>query len=176
MDQMLEVGLPPVMRLGGTGLRLVGRARVYTCGDHPLRRDASRPRRDLCLGRTLARALHACGAEVIVCRNVTDVDDVPLAAAGRAGKPYDRFAAIQQFYFDRDMTGAGGGPPAISNRGRTSYVAQVIALAAGLLARDPPTSGWPGVLPRRHRRAAAVPDQGRRGGSRPSTVTTRGPA
>ena len=34
---------------------------------------------------TLARVLGADGTEVIVCRNVTDVDDVLLAAAGRAG-------------------------------------------------------------------------------------------
>ena len=50
---------------------------------------------------TLARVLRDAGAEVIICRNVTDVDDVLQAAADRAGSPYDRFAAIQQFYFDR---------------------------------------------------------------------------
>ena len=35
MDQMLEVGLPPVLRLGGTPLPLAGRARVYACGITP---------------------------------------------------------------------------------------------------------------------------------------------
>jgi cysteinyl-tRNA synthetase len=65
---------------------------------------------------------------------VTDVDDVLLAAASRAGSPYDRFAAIQQFYFDQDMAALGVGRPALEPRAH-AYVSQVIALAAGLLAR-----------------------------------------
>ncbi len=56
---------------------------------------------------TLARVLTATGTDVVACRNVTDVDDVLLAAADKAGSPYDRFAAIQQFYFDRDMAALG---------------------------------------------------------------------
>jgi L-cysteine:1D-myo-inositol 2-amino-2-deoxy-alpha-D-glucopyranoside ligase len=71
---------------------------------------------------------------VIICRNVTDVDDVLLAAAERAGSPYDRFAAIQQFYFDRDMAALGVGQPALQPRAH-AYIGQVIALAAGLLQR-----------------------------------------
>ncbi len=69
-----------------------------------------------------------------MCRNVTDVDDVLLAAADRAGSPYDRFAAIQQFYFDRDMAALGVGQPALQPRAH-AYIGQVIALAAGLLER-----------------------------------------
>ncbi len=69
-----------------------------------------------------------------MCRNVTDVDDVLLAAAGRAGAPYGRFAAIQQFYFDQDMAALGVRPPALQPRAHV-YVGQVIALAAGLMAR-----------------------------------------
>jgi cysteinyl-tRNA synthetase len=72
---------------------------------------------------------------VILCRNVTDVDDVLLAAASRAGSPYDRFAAIQQFYFDRDMTALGVARPSMEPRAH-AYIGQVIALAAGLLDRD----------------------------------------
>jgi cysteinyl-tRNA synthetase len=45
---------------------------------------------------TLCRVLHAGGAEVTVCRNVTDVDDVLLAAASRAAAPYDQYAAIHE--------------------------------------------------------------------------------
>ena len=71
---------------------------------------------------------------MIICRNVTDVDDVLLAAADRAGSPYDRFAAIQQFYFDRDMAALGVGQPAMQPRAH-AYIGQVIALAAGLLER-----------------------------------------
>src|SRR4029077_15434099 len=83
---------------------------------------------------TLARVLRDGGAEVIICRNVTDVDDVLLAAADPAGSPYDRFAAIQQFYFDRDMAALGVGQPALQPRAH-AYIGQVIALAAGLVHR-----------------------------------------
>src|SRR6478735_8614032 len=93
--------------LGGTPLPLVGRARVYACGITPY-----------------------AGADVVICRNVTDVDDVLLAAADRAGAPYDRFAAIQQFYFDRDMAALGVGQPAQQPRAH-AYIGQAISLAAG---------------------------------------------
>ena len=71
---------------------------------------------------------------MVICRNVTDVDDVLLAAADRAGAPYDRFAAIQQFYFDHDMAALGVGQPAQQPRAH-AYIGQAIALAAGLLER-----------------------------------------
>jgi L-cysteine:1D-myo-inositol 2-amino-2-deoxy-alpha-D-glucopyranoside ligase len=139
MDQMETAGLPGAglpgpVTLGGTLLPLVGRARVYACGITPydvthLGHAATFVWIDL-----LARVLRESGAEVIMCRNVTDVDDVLLAAADRAGSPYDRFAAIQQFYFDRDMAALGVGPPALQPRAH-AYIAQVIALAAGLLQR-----------------------------------------
>lgn len=83
---------------------------------------------------TLSRVLHAEGADVIVCRNVTDVDDVLFAAADRAGEPYDEFAAVQQFYFDQDMASLRVEVPAIQPRAHT-HIGGVVALAAGLLAR-----------------------------------------
>ena len=120
--------------LGGSALPLVGRARVYACGITPYDVTHLGHAATFVWVDTLARVLRAGGAEVIVCRNVTDVDDVLLAAASRAGAPYDRFAAIQQFYFDRDMAALGVGRPALQPRAH-AYVGQVIALAAGLLAR-----------------------------------------
>ena len=134
MDQMLEVGLPPVLRLGGTPLPLAGRARVYACGITPYDVTHLGHAATFVWTDTLSRVLHAGGAEVIMCRNVTDVDDVLLAAANRDGSPYDRFAAIQQFYFDQDMTALGVGRPALEPRAHV-YIPQVIALAAGLLDR-----------------------------------------
>jgi cysteinyl-tRNA synthetase len=134
MEQTEDPGVPGLMTLGGTSLPLIGRARVYACGITPY--DVTH------LGHaaafvwidTLARVLRESGAEVIICRNVTDVDDVLLAAAERAGSPYDRFAAIQQFYFDRDMAALGVGQPALQPRAH-AYIGQVIALAAGLIER-----------------------------------------
>ncbi len=133
-DRVRPAGQPGVAVLGGRMLPVAGRVRVYACGITPY--DVTH------LGHaaafvwidTLARVLHAGGAEVIVCRNVTDVDDVLLAAARRTTYPYDEFAAIQQFYFDRDMAALGVGRPALEPRAH-AHIGQVIALAAGLLAR-----------------------------------------
>ena len=135
-DHVLAAGLPSpsVVTLGGTALPLVGRARVYACGITPYDVTHLGHAATFVWVDTLARVLHAGGAEVIVCRNVTDVDDVLLAAASRAGAPYDRFAAIQQFYFDRDMAALGVAQPGIQPRAH-AYVGNVIALAAGLLDR-----------------------------------------
>ena len=128
-------GLPQVVTLGGTPLPLAGRARIYACGITPYDVTHLGHAAAFVWVDTLARVLHAAGAEVIMCRNVTDVDDVLLAAADRAGSPYDRFAAIQQFYFDRDMAALDVSQPAMQPRAH-AYIGQVIALAAGLLARD----------------------------------------
>ncbi len=135
MDQMLAADLPQVATLGGTALPLAGRARVYACGITPYDVTHLGHAATFVWVDTLARVLHADGTEVVVCRNVTDVDDVLLAAASRDGSPYSRFAVIQQFYFDRDMAALGVQPPALQPRAH-AYIGQVIALAAGLLARD----------------------------------------
>lgn len=115
-------------------LPLAGRARVYACGITPYDVTHLGHAATFVWVDTLARVLHAAGSEVIVCRNVTDVDDVLLAAAGRAGSPEGRFAVIHQFYFDQDMAALGVRPPALQPRAH-AYIGQVIALAAGLLAR-----------------------------------------
>jgi L-cysteine:1D-myo-inositol 2-amino-2-deoxy-alpha-D-glucopyranoside ligase len=134
MEQPESPGLPGPMTLGGTSMPLVGRARVYACGITPYDVTHLGHAAAFVWVDTLARVLRESGAEVIICRNVTDVDDVLLAAAERAGSPYDRFAAIQQFYFDRDMAALGVGQPALQPRAH-AYIGQVIALAAGLLDR-----------------------------------------
>ena len=138
MDQVpveaAPAGVPVAATLGGAALPLVGRARVYACGITPYDVTHLGHAATFVWADTLARVLRAGGAEVVVCRNVTDVDDVLLSAASRAGEPYDRFAAIQQFYFDRDMAALGVGAPALQPRAH-AYIGQVIALAAGLLAR-----------------------------------------
>jgi cysteinyl-tRNA synthetase len=136
MNQMLAAAdLPRVATLGGTALPLARRARVYACGITPYDVTHLGHAATFVWADTLARVLHADGSEVLVCRNVTDVDDVLLAAASRDGSPYSRFAVIQQFYFDRDMAALGVRPPALQPRAH-AYIGQVIALAVGLLARD----------------------------------------
>ena len=60
------------------------------------------------------------------------MDDVLIAAAARAGRRYDSFAAVQQFHFERDMSALGVRPPAYEPRAH-AHVVQVIQLAAALL-------------------------------------------
>ena len=127
-------GLAPVVRLGGVLLPLAGRARVYACGITPYDVTHLGHAATFVWTDALCRVLHACGAEVLMSRNVTDVDDVLLAAARKAGAHYDELAAIQQFYFDRDMAALGVSRPAAEPRAH-AYIGQMIALAAGLLAR-----------------------------------------
>ena len=124
-----------ILVLGQTLLPLVGRARVYSCGITPYDVTHLGHAATFVWVDTLSRVLHEVGAEVIVCRNVTDVDDVLYAAAERAGEPYDRFAAIQQFYFEEDMAALRVGVPTIQPRAH-AHVGHVATLAAGLLARD----------------------------------------
>ena len=134
MNQTEAAGLPSPVTLAGATLPLVGRARVYACGITPYDVTHVGHAASFVWIDTLVRVLREGGAEVILCRNVTDVDDVLTAAADRAGSPYDRFAAIQQFYFDRDMAALGVGLPALQPRAH-AYIGPVIALAAGLLER-----------------------------------------
>ena len=115
-------------------LPVAGRIRVYSCGITPYDVTHLGHAATFVWVDTLSRVLHAGGSDVIVCRNVTDVDDVLAAAADRAGEPYDRFAAIQQFYFDQDMAALRVGVPAVQPRAH-AHVGPVIALASGLLAR-----------------------------------------
>ncbi|HSZ99712.1 MAG TPA: class I tRNA ligase family protein [Streptosporangiaceae bacterium] len=129
-----EPGPEPVLTLGGATLPLPGRARIYACGITPYDVTHLGHAATFVWVDTLARVLRSAATDVILCRNVTDVDDVLLAAANRAGSPYDRYAAIQQFYFDRDMSALGVTEPALQPRAH-AFIGQVIALASGLLAR-----------------------------------------
>jgi cysteinyl-tRNA synthetase len=81
MGQLVAAGLPQAPTVGGTLLPLAGRARVYACGITPYDVTHLGHAATFVWVDTLARVLGAGGAEVIVCRNVTDVDDVLLAAA-----------------------------------------------------------------------------------------------
>ncbi len=134
MTSLAATGAPPMLTLGGALLPLVGRARIYACGITPYDVTHLGHAATFVWTDALSRVLQSAGTEATMCRNVTDVDDVLLAAAGRAGAPYDRFAAIQQFLFDRDMGALGVRAPALQPRAH-AYVGQVIALTTGLLAR-----------------------------------------
>jgi cysteinyl-tRNA synthetase len=137
MDSVhLAPGTPPDLAglvIGGRQLAVLDRARIYTCGITPYDVTHLGHAATFVWADVLGRVLSFLGAEPEMCRNITDVDDVLDAAAGRAGAPYDAFAAVQQYYFERDMAALNVRVPSHEPRAHR-YVQQVIRLAAGLLA------------------------------------------
>lgn len=120
------------LRLGGRPLPVAGPARMYVCGITPYDATHLGHARTFVWADIAARVLRHAGGTVRVCRNVTDVDDVLDQAAHRAGSPYDSFAAVQQYYFERDLDLLG--VHAVDHQPRAhNHVREVIALAQGLL-------------------------------------------
>ena len=126
--------MSPALRLAGTPLPLVGRARAYVCGITPYDTTHLGHAATFVWADVATRVLRRVGVEVVSCRNVTDVDDVLDAAAERAGARFDSFAAVGQFRFDRDMAALGVRPPTHEPRAH-NHVEGVVALAAALLER-----------------------------------------
>jgi len=124
--------LTPPVELAGEPLPLVSRARVYVCGITPYAVTHLGHAATFVWLDTAVRVLRHHGVEVEVCRNVTDVDDVLTEAAQRAATPYDEFAAMEQFGFERAMSALGVLRPAHEPRAH-AYVAPVVRLAATLL-------------------------------------------
>jgi cysteinyl-tRNA synthetase len=120
------------MVLSGEPLALLDSARIYVCGVTPYDVTHLGHAATFVWVDALSAVLRDAGTTPIVCRNVTDVDDVLTAAATRAGTPQDRFAYLQQYDFDRDMTALRVARPDHEPRAR-HHVDHVIALASGLL-------------------------------------------
>ena len=133
MPVALDQQLRPV-RIAGQVLPLVGKARIYVCGVTPYDVTHLGTASTYVWVDVAGRLLRHLGTDVELCRNVTDVDDVLLAAARRAGAPYDAFAAVQQFQFEQDMAALGVRRPTHEPRAH-NFVRQVVALAAGLVER-----------------------------------------
>jgi cysteinyl-tRNA synthetase len=125
-------GSAPRLVIGGRRLPFLDRARIYACGVTPYDVTHLGQAATFVWIDALASTLRLLGVEPEVCRNVTDVDDVLDEAARRAGEPYDSFAAVQQFYFERDMAALAVRAPLHGPRAHR-YVPQVIRLAEGLL-------------------------------------------
>lgn len=142
------------LRLGGAALPLTGRARVYACGITPYDVTHLGHAATFVWVDTLVRVLRRSGSQTVLCRNVTDVDDVLTEAARRSATPYDRLAAVQEYRFDHDMAALGAYPPDLAPRAHT-HIDQVIALAGGLLDRDAGYARDGGV----YQRATWLPDQ-----------------
>lgn len=122
------------MVLAGRHFALLDRARIYTCGITPYDVTHLGHASTFVWVDTLARVLRRfLGVEPIVCRNVTDVDDVLSAAAQRAGVRYDDFAAFQQFQFEGDMTALNVRTPEYEPWVHR-YIGAVVRLVAALVA------------------------------------------
>jgi cysteinyl-tRNA synthetase len=128
-EQIRSAGL----RLAGEPLALVSPARVYVCGITPYDVTHLGHAATFVWADALQSVMRLAGVEPVTCRNVTDVDDVLTAAAGRRGRPYDEFALTQEFMFDRDMGVLGVRPPTHAPHAR-HHVGRVVELAAALLA------------------------------------------
>jgi cysteinyl-tRNA synthetase len=120
------------LRLNGSFLAMPDRARIYCCGITPYDVTHLGHAATFVWVDVLIRVLGSIGVNAQLCRNVTDVDDVLLAAAEHSGSAYDAFASVQQFRFDQDMTSLGVREPQFAPRARRN-IGQVIRLAANLL-------------------------------------------
>lgn len=118
--------------LGGRRLPLLDRARLYVCGITPYDVTHLGHAATFVWVDTLGRVLRGLGVEPIVCRNVTDVDDVLVDAAQRTGTRYDDFAAFQEFQFEGDMAALGVRAPDHEPRAHR-YVEPVVRLASALV-------------------------------------------
>jgi cysteinyl-tRNA synthetase len=121
------------LRLSGRRVPVVSPARLYVCGITPYDVTHLGHAATFIWADTVRSVLGLVGADTVVCRNVTDVDDVLTEAAVSHGRPYDEFALYQEYLFDKDMAALGVHPPAHEPRARHN-IAQVQQLAAALLA------------------------------------------
>ena len=120
------------LRLAGGPLPILGTARIYTCGITPYDVTHLGHAATFVWADALRGVLATAGVEVVISRNVTDVDDVLTRAAEARGRHYDEFALSQEFLFERDMEALHVHRPTMTPRAR-SYVPHVQQLAAALL-------------------------------------------
>ncbi len=132
MTRVETAASAPAVIIAGQRVRLLDRVRIYVCGITPYDVTHLEHGAAFVWVDALGRILRFLGVEPVVCRNVTDVDDVLDVEARRAGAAYDSFAAIQQFQFDQDMSALRVRSPEYEPRAHR-YVPQVIRLASGLL-------------------------------------------
>jgi cysteinyl-tRNA synthetase len=124
----------PSVRIGGTPVPVVGRARMYVCGITPYDTTHLGHAATFVWADVAARILRTSGVEVDLCRNITDIDDDLLIQA-RDRHVNWRSLAIQQTYrFERDMSDLRVARPSYEPRSH-DYVEEVIALTSHLLLR-----------------------------------------
>ncbi|MBO0873392.1 MAG: cysteine--tRNA ligase, partial [Pseudonocardia sp.] len=83
--------------LGGHELPLISPARVYICGITPYDVTHLGHAATFVWADAATAILRLAGAEVVSCRNVTDVDDVLTRAAAERARRYDELAVTQEY-------------------------------------------------------------------------------
>ena len=165
------------MRLYNTLTRTVdalpdapGPVRMYFCGPTVYRRIHIGNARPFVISAWLRRWLAACGYEVKLVQNITDVNDKIYAAAAEAGLPSAELAAqASQWYID-DTSALGLGRPDIEPRA-TETVGEQIALIEELAARGLAYPADGDV----YFRVSRFPEYGRLSGQRPDQVQEQEP-
>lgn len=130
-----EPVLSSALTLAGAPLPMVGTVRIYTCGITPYDVTHLGHAATFVWADLLACVARHLGVTPVTCRNVTDVDDVLTAAAGRHHRPYDEYALTQEFLFDRDMKALNVAKPDHAPHAR-AHVGHVVQLASALLRDD----------------------------------------
>ena len=121
------------LRLAGSDLQPVGPLRVYACGITPYDVTHVGHASTFVWTDVIGAVAHAGGSDVLLARNVTDVDDVLTRSARAQGWDYDELALTQEFLFERDMKALRVAAPTHSPHVR-SHITAAIRLAARLLA------------------------------------------
>lgn len=135
VDARQRVGASPgrseFVTLGEHVLPVVGAARLYVCGITPYDVTHLGHAATFVWADVLASVLSTT-VQAMVCRNITDVDDVLIDAARARGRYYDEYALTQEALFDRSMAALRVATPAIQPRAR-HYIDAVQQLAQALL-------------------------------------------
>ena len=117
--------------LAGRRVPMLDKARMYVCGITPYDVTHLGHAATFVWVDALDRVLRLLGVEPEVCRNVTDVDDVLDAAAGRAG------AHVRRVRGDPAVPASSGTWPRLSDRWPAA------GRPAGAPVRGSRSSGWP---------------------------------
>jgi cysteinyl-tRNA synthetase len=109
-----------------------GRVSIYLCGATVQAPPHIGHVRSAVAFDVLARWLSASGHRVVLCRNVTDIDDKILAVAAAAGGPWWEIAEQNQRLFTDAYAALGCQPPTVEPRA-TGHVPEMIVLMRRLI-------------------------------------------
>ncbi|MGH3438006.1 MAG: cysteine--tRNA ligase [Sciscionella sp.] len=109
-----------------------GTVSIYVCGATPQGSPHIGHVRGALNYDVLRRWLSREGADVLLVRNVTDIDDKILNKAAAAGRPWWEWAAVHERAFESAYAALGCLPPSIAPRA-TGHVTQMIELMQRLI-------------------------------------------